>query len=376
MQFKDIPGKQEIKDLLLKSLRENRVSHAQLFLGPEGSGSLALAIAYAQYISCEKPGSTDSCGECPSCIKYQKLIHPDLHFSYPFIAKDKESKASDFIVEWREFFLSNPYPGIENWLEFLGAENKQGNINIYECHSIISKLSLKSFEGGYKVLIMWLPEYLKEVGNTLLKLIEEPSPGTLIIFVAENREQILNTILSRMQLIKIDKFSDKEIELYLQDVLESSPEQASGVAYLSDGNMNTALHILNNDENDDEKYFAEWMRICYANDGNHLMNWIDQISEIGRENQKKFLRYGMEVIRDCILLNADAAEMIRYRGKELDLIKFSKVLKIENGNLIFRELQDATYHIERNANPRILFLDLSIKIIKLLKNTEINLLAI
>ena len=200
MQFKQIVGQDAIKQRLITSVKENRVSHAQLFLGPGGSGSLPLAVAYAQYLSCENKLEEDSCGECSSCRKYQKLMHPDLHFSYPFFAKHKEDTAITFIEQWREAFTTNPYLSLDTWRDYLDAENKQANINIAECHQIIKKLSFKPFESAYKILILWLPEYLDKEGNALLKIIEEPQPNTLFILVAQNQDQILNTILSRTQI--------------------------------------------------------------------------------------------------------------------------------------------------------------------------------
>jgi DNA polymerase-3 subunit delta' len=199
MRFKDIIGQEAIKQRLINSVNENRVSHAQLFLGPEGSGSLALAVAYAQYLSCEDKQTDDSCGVCSSCRKYQKLMHPDLHFSYPFFAKHKDDTALTYIEQWRDAFTANPYLSLDIWRGYLEAENKQANINIAECHQIIKKLSFKPFESAYKILILWLPEYLDKEGNALLKVIEEPQPNTLFLLVAQNQDQILNTILSRTQ---------------------------------------------------------------------------------------------------------------------------------------------------------------------------------
>src|SRR4051812_35495291 len=215
MQFKHIIGQEAVKQRLINTVKENRVSHAQLFLGPEGSGSLALAVAYAQYVSCEDKQPDDSCGVCSSCRKYQKLAHPDLHFSYPFFAKDKNDTALTFIGQWREALLTNPYLSLDIWRGYLDAENKQANINIAECHQIIKKLSLKPFESVYKVLILWLPEYLDKEGNALLKIIEEPQPNTLFVLVAQNQDQILNTILSRTQLIKIPALDYNDIKDYL-----------------------------------------------------------------------------------------------------------------------------------------------------------------
>src|SRR6201995_56368 len=212
MQFKQIVGQDAIKQRLVTSVKENRVSHAQLFLGPGGSGSLPLAVAYAQFLSCEARLPADSCGECSSCRKYQKLMHPDLHFSYPFFAKHKDDSAISFIEEWREAFSAHPYLTLDIWRGYLDAENKQANINIAECHQILKKLSFKPFESLYKVLILWLPEYLDKEGNALLKIIEEPQPNTLFLLVAQNQDHVLNTILSRTQLVKIPQLSYNDIK--------------------------------------------------------------------------------------------------------------------------------------------------------------------
>src|SRR6201996_9632885 len=215
MQFKQVVGQDAIRQRLINSVKENRVSHAQLFLGPGGSGGLPLAVAYAQYVSCENRLADDSCGECSSCRKYEKLMHPDLHFSYPFFAKHKDDNALTFIEQWREAFLSYSYINLDIWRNYLEADNKQANINIAECHQIIKKLSFKPFESAYKIMILWLPEYLDKEGNSLLKIIEEPQPNTLFLLVAQNQDQILNTILSRTQLIKIPPPTYDEIKDYL-----------------------------------------------------------------------------------------------------------------------------------------------------------------
>src|SRR6201991_2854654 len=241
MQFKHIIGQEAVKQRLINTVNENRVSHAQLFLGPEGSGNLALAVAYAQYLSCEDKQADDSCGECSSCRKYQKLMHPDLHFSYPFFAKHKDDNALTFIEQWREAFLANPYLSLDTWRGYLDAENKQANINIAECHQIIKKLSFKPFESLYKILILWLPEYLDKEGNALLKIIEEPQPNTLFILVAQNQDQILNTILSRTQLVKIPPLSYSNISEFMVAHHNQTEQAASQISYLSNGNMADAL---------------------------------------------------------------------------------------------------------------------------------------
>src|SRR6201996_6344255 len=256
MQFKEIVGQQAVKQRLMNTVNENRVSHAQLFLGPEGSGSLALAVAYAQYLSCENKQADDSCGECSSCRKYQKLMHPDLHFSYPFFAKHKDDNALTFIEQWREAFLAYPYINLDIWRDYLDAENKQANINIAECHQIIKKLSLKPFESTYKILILWLPEYLDKEGNALLKIIEEPQPNTLFLLVAQNQDQILNTILSRTQLVKIPALESAEVREYLITQQNQTGEAADEIAYLSNGNLTEALTMLHQDTKGYHKIFV------------------------------------------------------------------------------------------------------------------------
>src|ERR1700710_496334 len=247
MQFKQIVGQDAIKQRLMTSVKENRVSYAQLFWGPGGAGTLPLAVAYAQYLSCENKQEDDSCGECSSCRKYQKLMHPDLHFSYPFFAKHKDDTAITFIEQWRDAFIANPYLSLDTWRGYLDAENKQANINIAECHQIIKKLSFKPFESTYKVLILWLPEYLDKEGNSLLKVIEEPQPNTLFLLVAQNQDQILNTILSRTQLIKVPCLNYEDIKEHLITNHNQTETAASEIAYLSNGNMTEALSMLQQD---------------------------------------------------------------------------------------------------------------------------------
>src|ERR1700744_1302022 len=264
MQFKQIVGQEATKQRLINTVTENRVSHAQLFLGPEGSGSLALAVAYAQFLSCEDKQPDDSCGVCSSCRKYQKLMHPDLHFSYPFFAKHKDDNALTFIEEWREALLANPYLTLDIWRDYLEAENKQANINIAECHQIIKKLSLKPFESVYKVLILWLPEYLDKEGNALLNSIEEPQPNTLFLLVAQNQDQILNTILSRTQLVKIPALSYEEIKETLIAQHNQTEEAAAEIAYLANGNLTEALAMLQQENKSYHTLFVQWLRLCFS----------------------------------------------------------------------------------------------------------------
>lgn len=365
MLFKEIPGHAEVKERLIRSIDEERVSHAQLFLGQSGSGSLALALAYAQYLNCTNRDNGDSCGECSSCRKYNKLIHPDLHFSYPIIAKKAEDVSTVYSKEWREALLASPYMGIDEWMDKLAAENKQPNINIAECHDIIKRLSYKSFESEYKVLILWLPEFLGVTGNSLLKLIEEPPEKTLFILVAEQYDQIINTILSRTQLVKINRFTDEEVKNYLVN-LECDDTAAARYAYLADGSMQMGINLMMQEENNLEEVFVQWFRLCFGRRGIEIQQLIDQIAvaSFGRENQKNMLRFGLQVIRDCLTYNASASEIIRFESKHFELSKMAGIITNINAPYIIKQLETAIYHIERNANPKIVFLDLSIQVMR------------
>jgi DNA polymerase-3 subunit delta' len=367
MQFKSIVGQQAVKQRLLNTVHENRVSHAQLFLGPEGSGSLALAVAYAQYLSCEDRKAEDSCGVCSSCRKYEKLVHPDLHFSYPFFASDKNDTALSFIEQWREALLNHPYLSLDIWRGYLEAENKQANINIAECHQIIKKLSLKPFESVYKILILWLPEYLDKVGNTLLKIIEEPQPNTVFLLVAQNQDQILNTILSRTQLVKITCLPYNDVRSYLINERGVPAQTAEEAAYLSNGNLTEALSMLQQETNSFHADFLEWLRKCYGNKGLDVMKFVERIAKAGREPQKNFIRYGISYIRECCLLLGGAGDLVHLPAAEKETAqKMAGVMNMEMAEAISEVLEKAHYAVERNANPKILFLDVSLQIIKIL----------
>ncbi|MGX5688604.1 DNA polymerase III subunit [Arcticibacter tournemirensis] len=368
MQFRDIIGQHDIKRQLIQTVQENRISHARLFLGPEGAGCLPLALAYAQYISCENRTATDSCGECASCRKYSRLIHPDLHFSYPFFARHKDDTALSFIEEWRDAFLSNPYLGLDEWRNQLDAENKQANINIAECHQIIKKLSLKPFESEYKVLIMWLPEYLDKAGNTLLKIIEEPPQKTLFLLVAQSQDQILNTILSRTQLIKVPRLKDQDVNEFLVAKFHIQEEQAARITYLSEGNVQTAINLSKEESNNNFGLFTDWLRMCFTNRGIQVIEFAETASRMGRENQKNFLRYGTKLLREVMMLLSGAEDLVHLPQNEKAFAEnFKRSADLAKTEALVSELEKAHYHIERNANPKILFLDVSLQFIKILK---------
>lgn len=373
LQFSNISGNQISKSSLVRMVAGNRLPHAMLFLGPQGSAKLALAIAFARYLLCENKTAGDVCGQCPSCIKSAKLTHPDLHFSFPTIGTKVTSDS--FIGQWRTAMDENPYLTLNDWLQLIGAENKQGNINKDECLNIIRKLSLKTFESPHKVLIMWMPELLGKEGNRLLKIIEEPPENTVFMLVAEDQEQILNTILSRCQLIKIRPFQDEAIIEALQRRFDDIGDSARTIAFLADGDMNEALQLAGNKENNNSALFLDWMRKCYKGNGVELVKWVDQFATLGRENQKYFLRYALHFLREYLLLKMAGAERVRLQNNELKTARnLTKVIEFDQAEALIGLFTDCSHHVERNANPKILFLDASIRAHHILKriNTAVT----
>lgn len=361
MQFKDIIGQEAIKKKLITGVQEGRIPHAQMFLGPEGNGNLALALAYAQYIGCPNKTDDDSCGTCPNCSKYGKLIHPDLHFTYPTVGAKEIS--DNFIEQWRTTFLANPYLSVFDWLMSLGAENKQGNITVDECRNIIKKLSLKSFEGNFKVLIMWMPEYLGKEGNTLLKLIEEPPQKTLFLLAANNDEHILGTIKSRTQLVKIPALQQPQVQDALMQRNHADAETARAAAFLSEGNYNLGVKLLSQTENNFFDSFRNWMLMCYKNDMANVLSWIDEAATLGREMLKHFFAYGLHIFRECLIAQNTDGQMLRLTEKERDFVgKFSNFLTTNTIETITNAFNDAIYHTERNANAKITLINLSLLI--------------
>ena len=366
MQFQQVIGQGKTKEVLRSMISSDRMSHALIFLGPEGCGKLALALAFAQYVLCSDKQENESCGKCSNCIKSAKLVHPDIHYSYPTVGTKVVS--THLLPDWRKAMIENPYLNANQWLQSIGAENKQGNITKDECVEIIKKLSLKIFEGSHKILLMWLPEYLGKEGNRLLKMIEEPPPNTLFILVAENQEMILNTILSRCQLVKINQLPDEKIIEALVKNKNVPQEKAAATAHLAEGNYNEALSLLENTENDNAILFLEWMRLCYVGNGVSLMDWVDRFSKIGRENQKHFLKYGLHFMREYMLLKLTAGDNVRLLPNELKTAQnLTKIIEWNQVEAISTLFNECAYYVERNANPRILFLDASLQLNQILK---------
>ncbi|MCK4663843.1 MAG: DNA polymerase III subunit delta [Bacteroidales bacterium] len=374
MLFKEIIGQNVAKQKFIQTVKDGRISHAQLLLGPEGSGSLALAMAYAQYISCESRNEDDSCGKCASCHKYQKLIHPDLHFVFPVATTAKISKnpvSDDFIKEWRTAILQNPYLKLNEWLNAIGVENKQASIYKNESNEIIKKLSLKTFEAEYKIVIIWMPEKMNiTAANKLLKIIEEPPPKTLFLLVSENTEQIIPTILSRIQLVKIPKINSESLFESIKLKYDFNDQKIWDIIRLSNGNYAKVLEILNSSEENSYnlKMFISLMRLCYKKEVLEIIKWVDQIALIGREKQKIFIEFSLRLLRENFILNIENKEIVYLTQKESEFSsKFSQFINEKNIYMINNEFNKAHYHIRRNAYNKIVFLDLSLKLIRLLK---------
>ncbi len=362
MRFKEIIGQKELIHKLIAMANGGRISHTQLFVGPEGSGNLALAIAFAQYVNCLTPSVDDSCGECLSCIKFDKLIHPDLHFTIPTISPIK--KSNELAEDWREEFLKNPYLNEFEWLNSLDNKaNKQGNITAEECRDIIHRLALTSYEAKFKTQIIWQPELLVKEGNILLKLLEEPPVGTLIIMVGSNTEKILPTILSRAQTIKVPKLKDEEISEALIVLHQCDYQKASDIARLSDGNYNFALSLLQTDHDGYFERYSTWMRCCFSGKMDELQKWVDEMVDTGREYVKNFMGYTSQMMRAAFIYKYGDQKLLRVNTTELAFIsKFSAFINGDNLSEILKTLDDSVIQAERNANVKILFLNLSLYI--------------
>lgn len=367
MLFSEIIGQAAAQQQLIQSIQQNRLSHAMILLAPEGAGGLPLGLAFTQYLVCENKQAHDACGQCPSCLKAAQHIHPDIHYSYPVIPRKPGDKpvSTDYISEWREFVTTNPYGNAYDWLQFIGAENKQGNITANECSDIIRKLNLKSFESGYKILLMWMPEYLGNEGNRLLKLIEEPPANTLFILIAENQEQILATILSRTHLVKINPLSRESMEKALTERAKVPAAKARQIATIAAGNYREAIFLLQHSDDDYHELLRNWLNYLFTGNRVALQEWIEGISsaKTGRENQKQFLRYFINLLEHTIRLQYIDKAQLAFSEEEVDFAtKLAKLANLEQTRQIADVLDNAYYHIERNANAKMLFHALSIKL--------------
>jgi len=374
MKFSDIPGQKEIIQRLIGSVKSERVSHAQLFTGPEGCGNLALALAYAQYISCENKTAGDSCGTCKSCIKYEKLIHPDLHFVFPVIKNKSSSEpvSDNYIQQWREFVRKSPYFNLNRWLDSIEVGNAQGLIFASEASEILKKLSLKAFESDFKIMIIWLPEKMHpSSANKLLKLIEEPPEKTLFILVSDEPDKVIPTILSRCQLIKIPSFKNEDISSYLLDTFKIHKARADDMAGVVNGNLIRAVELCENEDSPLKNldYFKTLMRFAWKRDIIAIINWSEDMAAIGREPQKSFLSFTLRLLRENLMLTLGQKKnnLVYLTGEESEFSsKFHPFISQDNIYQFTDEINKAYAHIEANGNARIIFLDLGLRITRLI----------
>jgi DNA polymerase-3 subunit delta' len=398
MMFRDILGQHDVKQQLLEMVANNRLSHALIFLGKEGTGSLSLAMAFAEYVSLlprnnesglfgeqveiKLPTTTEEADawmqKQPSFSKCEQFVHPDIHYSYPVITKKAgtQTVSTDYITEWRDFIKTQSYGNVYDWLQFIGAENKQGNISAHECNDIIRKLSLKSFESGYKILVMWMPEYLGKEGNKLLKLIEEPPPDTLFILVAESENEILSTILSRCQLVRVPLIDNSAIEEKLVSSKTCTRDQAKLIANASIGNFREALQLAQHADEDFHGLLREWLNATLKNQTITLVKHIEEIARLGREKQKQLLRHFTHLVEQAVRMEVMADAKVNTitsmsEAEKSFSVRLNKAMTLEQKEALSHELDKATYYIERNANAKILFHALSIKIYHIVKNNVV-----
>ena len=375
MLFKEIIGNNSVKKQLIEAVRNNRISHAQLFSGKSGSAKLALALAYAQFLNCENRTTVDSCGTCSSCLKFNNLSHPDLHLVIPVLkTKEVQKPVSDhFIRKWRDFITNNYYGSLNGWIDSFGTENKtgqQGTIYKDEANNIHKKLSLKNYEAEYRVVLIWMPERMNlEVSNKLLKLFEEPPKGTIFLLITENTNQLLLTIISRLQSIKIADFTAEDIVNHFGEQALSL-EKAKQLRNLTNADLGKITQILEDKEGELDLFsdFSVWMRLTYKMDVQGISKWVDNLSLKGRKQQNLFLSYAIKMVRECLIYNFASDTLLKTNENEFAfLTKFSPFIHEENSVMITEKLEESIKAINRNANAKILFFELSLQMVKFLR---------
>ena len=374
MLFKDIPGNKKIKKELISSVYNKRISHAQLFVGGEGSAKLALAISYAQFLNCENRGQMDSCDICASCLKYKKLAHPDLFFVFPVLKTTIKTPVSDnFIFEFRKFIKNNYYTSLDEWIDSFGKQNKtgqKGKIYKDEADNIHKKIRLKNYEAKYRVILIWMPEKMEtRTSNKLLKLLEEPPVGTIFILVSENTDKLLATILSRVQIVKVHDFTEADILSYFSDE-KLELDMVRQLKNLTKSNLGRISQLINQEASNVDLFeqYSAWVRQCYKLDIQEISKTTDEISRKGRNFQKLFLSYAIKMIRECLIYNFSDKDFLKTTKKEESfLVNFSPFIHEKNSVLIVERLEESIQSINRNANAKILFFELSLQMIKLLK---------
>lgn len=373
MKFEDIPGLVDQKKILIEAVKSNHAAHAQLFVGAEGALNLPLALAYATYLHCENRGD-DACGTCAACSKNAKFIHPDTHFVFPLSNvkgdKDEDRFKADITRSWRTFLLEQPFGSLDDWCNFYGGEDKLSIISRDASREIIKTLSLKAFESKSKVMIIWQPETMHPAAaNGILKILEEPAPNTYFILITNAADQLMPTILSRTQILTIPLLSDAVLESYLKEVKSVEENAARKIVQLADGNMNYALKLIGQEENNSTAFFTEWMRACFSHKYGALVTMAEEYHALDKLAQRNMMAYSINMMRETLLFTSGAEVINRTRGEEREFVeRFSKVLDVNKIEKSFQLLNDAGYHLERNGSAKMIFLDLSLKMAQTFKN--------
>lgn len=375
MRFAEVAGHVNLKGKLVETIRRDRVGHSQLFFGPEGNGALPLAIAFSQYLLCENPQSADSCGNCSACRQVQNFNYPDLHFVFPVARKQKGSDkpvSDDFYPEWTRLLKGEGYFGLYRWLEQIGVENKQAQISVHESAAILNKLSLKSYSGKYKILILWMPERLNaSAANKLLKLLEEPPQGSIFLLVSEDPEKLISTITSRCQKVYVPKYERQIIQEYLQEHEQLDQNAAGVISKIADGNLAEALRLAERAEtyHNYALLFSTWVRNCYSVNMKHLIEWAEECGRFEREKLRDFLKFCSNAFRDSLRLNLLGEEEINnvFREINFELAKFAPFVHAGNTPGILQAIDEAAYDISRNVNARLVLTDLSLAVARNLR---------
>jgi DNA polymerase-3 subunit delta' len=370
MRFQDIPGLSTTKKQLSQAVLTQHIAHAQLFHGPNGGAQLAMALAFTSFLFCTDKQGDDACGQCPSCQKIHRGVHPDLVFMFPTVTtkKVKEAESDVFLPEWRKFLIESPYRTLPDWLAAMGAEgNKQGNIPVEETRKLIPKISLKPFEAPFKVVLIWHPESLNlSSGNALLKTLEEPPSSTLFLLVCSDAQKLLTTILSRTQRVTIQAVDEVDLVGFLVNKEGIDAERAQNLAYSAEGNIAWALEKAKTENLSTSTWFADWMRAVYSKNLSKLASLADQYDALAKEEQKGLLEYALHIFRQCLYQISEAPSLIKALEKEKAFItNFSKTLNREAIGLISEKLSEAHYHLERNGRAKMIHLDLSLQIIRI-----------
>ena len=370
MHFSEIIGQDNIIARLIDDVNKETIPHAQLFYGKEGTGNLQLALAYAQYLNCENKNDQDSCGSCLSCIKSNKFIHPDIHFSFPVFNKggSRPPTSDEFLSDWRDFLTNNTYGNLEDWLLSAKSENKPANITKEECRNIVKKLSLKTYEGKYKIMLIWLPEYLGNNSNSLLKILEEPTDNTIFLLIAENKNLLLSTVLSRVQIVNVPPIDVKLLAEHIAKSEHINLERALYISNISNGSLRKAKIFCQEENNPNEAYLKNWLNMCFKGHPLKMISWSEKIAKESRINQLGFLQYVSNILRQALL--SRYGEFSFYSETEEKLSKtLIQLINFDGIDKLNEKIGQSILHVNRNANPKILFLNLSFHLNKMLKKS-------